>query len=72
MSQKSRKGLSLLSKHMSAETQLQLDRNTVTERLIIPCLATANPYPTNGEIYYDTAYHHIYIYFNGWVQVTNV
>ena len=70
MSQKSRKGLSLLSKHMSAETKLQLDQNTVTERLIIPCLATANPSPTSGELYFDTTLNHVRIYINNnWVQV---
>ena len=69
MSQKSSKGLSTLNKHMTNDTKLQLDQNTVTERLIIPCLATANPNPVNGELYFDTYHNGLYIYYNGWVQV---
>ena len=69
MSQKSCKGLSVLNKHMTNELKLQLDQNTVTERLIIPVLSSANPNPVNGEIYYDSTHDHLYIYFNGWVQV---
>ena len=45
MSQKSSKNLSTLSKHMTNDTKLQLDQNTVTNRLIIPCLSTANTNP---------------------------
>ena len=69
MSQKSSKGLSILSKHMTNDTKLQLDQNTVTERLIIPCLAVAHPNPTNGEFYFDTYHNGLYIYYNGWVQI---
>ena len=57
---------------MTNDTKLQLDQNTVTNRLIIPCLSTANTNPTNGELYYDVVYHHLYIYYNGWVQITNI
>ena len=72
MSQKSSKNVSTLSKHMTNDTKLQLDQNTVTTRLIIPCLSTANTNPINGELYYDIVYHHLYIYYNGWVQITNI
>ena len=41
MSQKSSKNLSTLSKHMTNDTKLQLDQNTVTTSLIIPVLAAA-------------------------------
>ena len=50
MSQKSSRGLSTLSKHLTNDTKLQLDQNTVTTRLIIPVLTAANPNPTNGEM----------------------
>ena len=72
MSQKSCKNLSTLSKHMTNDTKLQLNQNTITNRLIIPCLSTASTNPINGELYYDTVYNHLYIYYNGWVQVTNI
>ena len=72
MSQKSCKNLSTLSKHMTNDTKLQLNQNTITNRLIIPCLSTANPNPINGELYYDTVYLHLYLYYNGWVQITNI
>ena len=39
MSQKSSKNLSTLSKHMTNDTRLQLNQNTITNRLIIPVLA---------------------------------
>ena len=58
MSQKSRKGLSTLHKHMSAETKLQVDQDTITERLIFPVLSTANPNPTTEETYYDSTQNH--------------
>jgi hypothetical protein len=72
MSQKSCKNLSTLSKHMTNDTKLQLNQNTITNRLIIPCLSVANPNPINGELYYDTVYLHLYLYYNGWVQITNI
>ena len=72
MSQKSCKNLSTLSKHMTNDTKLQLNQNTITNRLIIPCLSSANTNPLNGELYYDTVYNHLYIYYNGWVQITNI
>ena len=72
MSQKSSKNLSTLSKHMTNDTKLQLNQNTITNRLIIPCLSTANTSPLNGELYYDTVYNHLYIYYNGWIQITNI
>ena len=72
MAQKSSKNLSTLSKHMSNDTKLQVNTNTVTNKLIIPVLSAANANPTNGELYYDIVYHHLYIYYNGWVQITNI
>ena len=69
MAQKSCKGLSVLNKHMTNELKLQLDQNTITERLIIPCLALPNPNPVNGELYFDAYHNGLYIYYNGWVQV---
>ena len=54
---------------MTNELKLQLDQNTVTEHLIIPCLALPNPNPVNGELYFDTYHNGLYIYYNGWVQV---
>ena len=63
MSQKSSKNLSTLSKHMTNDTKLQLDQNTITNRLIIPCLSTANTNPINGELYYDIVFHHFNIYY---------
>ena len=70
MAQKSSIGLSTLSKHMTAETKVQLDQNIVTERLIIPVLTTANPNPTNGEMYVNRTSNHLFIYKNNvWVQI---
>ena len=70
MSQKSSKNLSTLSKHMSNDTKLQVNQNTVTTSLIIPVLTAANPNPTNGEIYVDSTTNHLFIYKNNaWVQV---
>ena len=70
MSQKSSKGLSTLSKHMTNDTKLQLDQNTVTTKLIIPVLANANPNPTNGEMYVNSTSNHLFIYKNNaWVQI---
>ena len=70
MSQKSSKNLSTLSKHMSNDTKLQVNQNTVTNRLIIPVLSAANANPTNGEIYVDSTTNHLFIYKNNaWVQV---
>ena len=42
MSQKSSKNLSTLIKHMTNDTKLQLNQNTITNRLIIPVLSAAN------------------------------
>ena len=61
MSQKSSKGLSTLSKHMTKDTKLQLDQNTVTTTLIIPILTTANPNPKNGEMYVNSNTNHLFI-----------
>ena len=70
MSQKSSKNLSTLSKHMTNDTKLQVNQNTVTTSLIIPVLSAANPNPTNGEIYVDSTTNHLFIYKNNaWVQV---
>ena len=70
MSQKSAKNLSTLSKHMTNDTKLQVNQNTVTTSLIIPVLTAANPNPTNGEIYVDSTTNHLFIYKNNaWVQV---
>jgi hypothetical protein len=70
MSQKSSKNLSTLSKHMTNDTKLQVNQNTVTTSLIIPVLTAANPNPTNGEIYVDSTTNHLFIYKNNaWVQV---
>ena len=70
MAQKSSRNLSTLSKHTSNDTKLQVNQNTVTTSLIIPVLATANPNPTNGEIYVDSTTNHLFIYKNNaWVQV---
>ena len=70
MSQKSSKNLSTLSKHMSNDTKLQVNTNTVTTKLIIPVLSAANTNPTNGEIYVDSTTNHLFIYKNNaWVQV---
>ena len=69
---KSSKKLSTLNTHMTNDTKLQLHQNAMTNRLIIPCLSTANSNPINGELYYDTIYFHSYIYCNGWVQITNI
>ena len=49
MCQKSCKNVSTLSEHMTNDTKLQLNQNTITNRLIIPCLSTANTSPLNGE-----------------------
>ena len=70
MSQKSSRGLSTSSKHMTNDTKLQLDQNIVTESLIIPVLTTANPNPTNGEMYVNSTTNHLFIYKNNaWVQI---
>ena len=70
MSQKSSKNLSTLSKHMTNDTKLQLDQNTVTNRLIIPVLSAANANPVNGELYVDSTTNHLFIYKNNaWVQI---
>ena len=70
MSQKSSKNLSTLSKHMTNDTKLQVNQNTVTTSLIIPVLTAANPNPTNGEIYVDSTTNHLFICKNNvWVQV---
>ena len=62
MSQKSSKNLSTLSKHMTNDTKLQLDQNTITQCLIIPVLAAANENPVNGEMYVDATTNHLFIY----------
>ena len=41
MAQKSSKNLSTLSKHMSNDTKLQVNTNTVTNKLVIPVLSAA-------------------------------
>jgi hypothetical protein len=70
MSQKSSKNLSTLSKHMSNDTKLQVNQNTVTNRLIIPVLSAANANPVNGELYVDSTTNHLFIYKNNaWVQI---
>ena len=70
MSQKSAKNLSTLSKHMTNDTKLQVNQNTVTNRLIIPVLSAANANPVNGELYVDSTTNHLFIYKNNaWVQV---
>ena len=70
MAQKSSKNLSTLSKHMSNDTKLQVNQNTVTNRLIIPVLSAANANPVNGELYVDSTTHHLFVYKNNaWVQI---
>ena len=70
MSQKSSKNLSTLSKHMTNDTKLQVNQNTVTNRLIIPVLSAANANPVNGELYVDSTTNHLFIYKNNaWVQI---
>ena len=70
MSQKSAKNLSTLSKHMTNDTKLQVNQNTVTNRLIIPVLSAANANPVNGELYVDSTTNHLFIYKNNaWVQI---
>ena len=69
MSHKSAKNLSTLSKHMTNDTKLQLNQNTITNRLIIPCLSTPYPNPINGELYFAITYLHAYIYYNVWIQI---
>ena len=70
MSQKSSKKLSTLSKHMSNVTKLQVNQNTVTNRLIIPVLSAANANPVNCELYVDSTTNHLFIYKNNaWVQI---
>ena len=70
MNQKSSKNLSTLSKHMSNDTKLQVNTNTVPNKLIIPVLSAANANPTNGEIYVNSTTNHLFIYKNNaWVQV---
>ena len=46
--------------------KLQLNQNTITNRLIIPCLATAGLNSVNGKLYYDTVYLSLYLYYNAW------
>ena len=59
------KTLSTLSKHMTNDTKLQVNQNTVPTSLIIPVLTAANyPNPTNGEIYVDSTTNHLFIYKN--------
>ena len=70
MAQKSSKNLSTLSKHMSNDTKLQVNTNTVTNKLITPLLSAANANPTNGKIYVDSTTNHLFIYKNNaWVQI---
>ena len=70
MSQKSSKNLSTLSKHMSNDTKLQVNQNTITNRLIIPVLSAANANPVNGELYVDSPTNHLFVYKNNaWVQI---
>ena len=70
MSQKSAKKLSTLSKHMTNDTKLQVNQNTVTNRLIIPVLSATNANPVNGELYVDSTTNHLFIYKNNaWVQI---
>ena len=70
MAQKSSKGLSTLSKHMTNDTKLQLDQNTVTTKLIIPVLTTPNPNASNGEMYINSTSNLLFIYKNNtWVQI---
>ena len=57
MSQKSSKKLSTLSKRMANETKLQLNQNTITNRLIIPVLSIINL--VNGELYVDSTTNHL-------------
>ena len=40
---------------MTNDTKLQLNQNTITNRLIIPVLAAANENPTQGEMFVDSA-----------------
>ena len=60
MSQKSAKNLSTLSKHMTNDTKLQVNTNTVSNKLIIPVLSAANANPTNGEMYVDSTTNHLH------------
>ena len=70
MAQKSSKNLSTLSKHMSNDTNLQVNTTTLPNKLIIHVLSAANPNPTNVEIYDDSTTNHLFIYKNNaWVQV---
>ena len=69
-SQKSSKNLSTLSKHMSNDTKLQVNQDTVTNCLIKPVLSSANANPVNGELYVDSTSNHLFIYKNNaWVQI---
>jgi len=58
MNQKSSKNLSTLSKHMTNDTKLQVNQNTVATRLItsIPMLSAANANPIIGELYVDSTH----------------
>ena len=70
MAQKSSKNVSTLSKHMSNDTKLQVNQNTITNRLIVPVLSAANANPVNGELYVDSTTNHLFIYKNNaWVQI---
>ena len=70
MSQKSSKNLSTFNKHMTNDSKLQFNQNTITTSLIIPVLANANPNPTTGELYANSTTPHLFIYKNNaWVQI---
>ena len=57
---------------MANDTKSQFNQNAMTYRTTIPCLSAANISPLNGELYYDIGYNHLYIYYNGWAQITNI
>ena len=55
---------------MTNDTKIQINQNTITQHLIIPVLAAANPNPTNGEMYVNSTSNHLFIYKNNaWVQI---
>ena len=58
MAQKSSKNLSTLSKHMTNDTKLQVNQNTIINRLIIPVLSAANSNLINGELNVDSTTNH--------------
>ena len=70
MSQKSSKNSSTLNKHVTNDTKLQVNQNTITNRLIIPVLAAANTNPINGEMYVDSTCNHLFIYKNNYSCVS--